>query len=205
MTSPEDKAVAAIVHDLRNQLTVMIGCADALALLVPRGEGDRQIVELRKSAERASQLAREIFLATRVGALAHLPVDLNEVVTAARDAIVHLAGGDSRRIEINLAPEPVTVMARFSEVEAILVLLVRNALDAIGRTGKITIATTTSASGMPSANLTVKESGTGAPSRDGGSLSSLAVTVGMLRGHVSIAPCDDGGTAVSVALPLAPR
>lgn len=204
MTTPEDKAVAAIVHDLRNQLTVMIGCADALALLVPRGEGDRQIAELRKSAERASQLAREIFLGTRAGGLAHLPVDLNEVITAARDAIVRLAG-DPRRIEIHLAPEPVTVMARFSEVEAILVLLVRNALDAIGRTGKITIATTTSATGMPAAKLTVKESGGAAPPRDGGSLSSLAVTVGMLRGHVSIAPCDDGGTAVSVALPLAPR
>jgi hypothetical protein len=65
VTSPEDKAVADIVHDLRHQLTVLIGCADALALLVPRGEGDRQIARLRASAERASQLAREIFLATR--------------------------------------------------------------------------------------------------------------------------------------------
>ena len=204
MTSSEDKAVASIVHDLRNQLTVMIGCADALALLVPRGEADRQIAQLRKSAERASQLAREIFLATRPGALAHLPVDLNEVVAAARDAIVRLAG-DPQRIEIDLAPEPVTVMARFSEVEAILVMLVRNALDGIGRTGKITIATATSASGMPSAKLIVRERGTGGPPRDGGSLSSLAVTVCMLRGHVSIEPCADGGTAVSVALPLGPR
>ena len=56
MTSSEDKAVASIVHDLRNQLTVMIGCADALALLVPRGEADRQIAQLRKSAERASSV-----------------------------------------------------------------------------------------------------------------------------------------------------
>jgi signal transduction histidine kinase len=65
VTSQEDKAVAAIVHDLRNQLTVMIGCADALALLVPRGEGDRQIAQLRRSAARASQLAREILLAAQ--------------------------------------------------------------------------------------------------------------------------------------------
>ena len=197
-------AVAQIVHDLRNQLTVMMGCADALAFLVPRGEGDRQITLLRKSAERASQLAREILLATRPATAVRLPVDLNEVVGAARDAIVRLAG-DPRRIEIDLAPEPVTVMARFSEVEAILVTLVRNALDAMGRSGKITIATTTSATGMPCAKLIVREGGTGLAKRDGGSLSSLAVTVGMLRGHVSIEPCADGGTAVSVALPLAAR
>jgi len=197
-------AVAQIVHDLRNQLTVMMGCADALAFLVPRGEGDRQITLLRKSAERASQLAREILLATRPATAARLPVDLNEVVGAARDVIVRLAG-DPRRIEVDLAPEPVTVMARFSEVEAILVTLVRNALDAMGRSGKITITTTTSATGMPCAKLTVREGGTGLAKRDGGSLSSLAVTVGMLRGHVSIEPCADGGTAVSVALPLAAR
>ena len=204
MTSPEDKAVAAIVHDLRNQLTVMMGCADALALLVPRGEGNRQIEQLRKSAERASQLARDIFLATRPGAVPHLPLDLNDVVRGARDAIVRLAG-DPQRVEIDLAPEPVTVAASSSEVEAILVMLVRNALDAIGRNGKITVATATSASGMPSAKLTVRERGPGVPPRDAGSLSSLAVTVGMLRGHVSIEPCADGGMAVSVALPLAPR
>jgi signal transduction histidine kinase len=204
VTSSEYKAVAEIVHDLRNQLTVMIGCADALALLVPRGEGDRQIAQLRRSAERASQLAREIFLSTRPGGLVRLPVDLNEVVAAARDAIVRLAG-NPQRVEMDLAPEPVTVLASFSEVEAILVMLARNALDKMGRSGSITVATTASQTGMPCAKLTVRERGGGASLRGDGSLSSLAITVGMLRGHVSIEPCADGGTAVSVALPLAPR
>ena len=197
-------AVAQIVHDLRNQLTVMMGCADALAFLVPRGEGDRQIAQLRQSAERASQLAREILLATVPSTAARVPVDLNDVIRDARSAIVRLAG-DPRRIEIELAPEPVIVMARSSEVEAILVMLVRNALDTMGKSGSLTIATAAHATGMPCARLTVRERGGTAAKREGGSLSSLAVTVGMLRGHVSIEPCPDGGTAVSVALPLAPR
>lgn len=197
-------AVAQIVHDLRNQLTVMMGCADALAFLVPRGEADRQIAQLRKSAERASQLAREILLATRPETPARVPVDLNDVVNAARGAIVRLAG-DPRRVDVELAPEPLSVMARSSEVEAILVMLVRNALDTMGTSGTITIATAAHATGMPCAKLTVRERGSVPAKRHGGSLSALAVTVGMLRGHVSIEPCADGGTAVSVALPRAPR
>ena len=204
MTSPDDTAVAQIVHDLRNQLTVMMGCADALAFLVPRGEADRQIAQLRRSAERASQLAREILLATIPATAARVPVDLNDVVSAARCAIVRLAG-DPQRIEIELAPEPVTVMAHSSELEAILVMLVRNALDTRGPSGRITIATVANASGIPCAKLTVRERGGIPAKREGGSLSSLAVTVGLLRGHVSIEPCAGGGTAVTVALPLAPR
>jgi signal transduction histidine kinase len=204
VASSEELAVAQIVHDLRNQLTVMMGCADALAFLVPRGEADRQIAQLRKSAERASQLAREILLATGPGTRARVPVDLNDVVSGARSAILRLAG-QAHRIELELAPEPVTVMAHSSEVEAILVMLVRNALETMGTSGSITIATTAQATGMPCAKLTVRERGGAPATRDGGSLSSLAVTVGLLRGHVSIEPCTDGGTAVSVALPLAPR
>src|SRR4029453_17703875 len=60
-----DLAVAQLVHDLRNQLTVIVSCVDNLAALVPTDSSNAELVHLRRCAARASVLTREILLAVR--------------------------------------------------------------------------------------------------------------------------------------------
>lgn len=60
-----DLPVVQLVHDLRNALTVMIACSDNIAGLVPEGQADQDLAELRRCASWALTLTRELLTAAR--------------------------------------------------------------------------------------------------------------------------------------------
>jgi hypothetical protein len=53
----EELAAAHFVHDMRNHLTVMMGCAASIFRLVPSGRADQDFADLQQCAERASRLS----------------------------------------------------------------------------------------------------------------------------------------------------
>ena len=55
-----DPAVAQVVHDLRNQLAVILSCAEWLASVSISNDEGETISELRAAAQRASLLSRQI-------------------------------------------------------------------------------------------------------------------------------------------------
>jgi two-component system, cell cycle sensor histidine kinase and response regulator CckA len=222
-----DVAAAQVVHDLRNQLTMMLGFVDHLAYLVPRGYVDPQIAELRRTAERASALAKDLLTATRRDASARRVLNLNDIVMQLGTTLSSVT--DRRvRMELRLAPEAVRVVAERMELERILVNLVLNARDAIMRDGVITIETQVTRdcpdaheSGVRTrARLIVADTGTGVssavrarmfepffttkPAGTGLGLSCVAATVHHLGGEVSLASEPGRGTRVTVILPTAP-
>src|SRR4029453_3160468 len=69
-----DLPVPHLVHDLRNQLTIMLVSADNLGDVVLRGEADLEIAELRQCAERSLRLASELLRAAPPRAAATPPV-----------------------------------------------------------------------------------------------------------------------------------
>src|SRR6476646_7885973 len=82
--SSADPAVSAteqVVHDLRNQLTIVAAYARDLSYLVPHGYADVEIAELRKRVDRASHLTRELLAPTSEDPATPHPLNLNEAVT----------------------------------------------------------------------------------------------------------------------------
>jgi two-component system, cell cycle sensor histidine kinase and response regulator CckA len=221
-----DLAVGQLVHDLRNQLTLIVGCADSLATLVPTG-ASRELVQLRQCAARASVLSREILLATRPQFAARRPLDLNHVVAPAVEMLSRVAG-DAIQMKLHLAPVPVMVIAEFIELERIILNLVLNSLDAMRDEGAITIETEAVRSPSPSrlegmqdapyARLTVTDTGHGVSAdvrgrmfepffttKEAGTglgLSSVAFTIRQLHGTVSVESEPNRGTSVTIFLPL---
>ncbi len=222
-----DLAVAQLVHDLRNQLTVIVSCADNLAGLVPAGSWSADIAQLRRSAAHASVLAREILVAARPRFAARRPLDLNHVVASALEMMSRVAG-DAIQVKTYLSPVPVPVLAEFIELERIVLNLALNSLHAIDAEGVITIETEAVRSPSPSrvegmqdvpyARLTVTDSGCGVSpevrarmfepffttteSGTGLGLSSVAFTIRQLSGTVSVESEPGRGTSITVILPL---
>jgi signal transduction histidine kinase len=223
-----DLAVAQLVHDLRNDLSVITAFVEHLASRMPGGRADRDIAELRHRADRASQLSREILMAARPRTVARRPTDLNQLVASAADMLSRLAG-DQVRVLLQLSDEPVPVVAELAELERILLNLALNARDAMAGAGVLTIET--AVVGRPSpvgpedarpkdcARLTVSDTGAGmsqvVESRmfqpffttkaqgTGLGLSSVAFTIRRLEGTVSVDSEPGRGTSVSVIFPLA--
>ena len=222
-----DLAVGQLVHDLRNQLTVIISCADSLAADTPAGAPRRELVHLRQCAARASVLSREILLASRPQSAARRPLDLNHVVAPAVEMLSRVAG-DGIQMTLHLAPVRVMVVAEFIELERLILNLVFNSLDAMTDEGMITIETEAVRSPSPSrlegmqeapyARLTVTDTGQGVSpevkermfepffttkeSGTGLGLSSVAFTVRQLHGTVSVESEPNRGTSITVILPL---
>ncbi len=224
-----DLSVAQLLHDLRNQLTVMMGCAENLAPLVPNGEAEQQLTELRQCAERASQLSRQLLIAARPRA-ARRRIDLNEAVAMVVRRLAPSVG-DRVRVELHLSVGPVPVFAEVSELERILLNLSLNARDAMSGQGLLMIETAIAGdlSGSlgvgtgqrPYARLTITDTGTGLTPEaklrmfepffttkttgTGLGLSSVAFTVRQLEGTIVVDTQPGHGTSISVILPLAPE
>jgi len=203
------------VHDLRNLLTIIIGSADNIAALVPKGHADHEIAELQRCTELAVELMRELLNAAHPRPASHYQIDLNDVIGPVVETLSR-APGDRIRLRLNLSPEPVRVVAEPGDIERILLNLALNAIDAMAGDGVLTIQTAVVG---PHARLIVTDTGSGLtpearahmfepffttkPTGTGLGLSSVAFTVKRLRGVVTVDSERTHGTSIMVVLPRA--
>ena len=207
--------VAQLVHDLRNLMTVVLGCVDDLAALVPRGLADREIAELQRRVEQASQLTHELLAAARPRRAAPYPMDLNDVIGPVVETLSRKYG-DRIRLRLRVSAEPARVVARPGDLERILLNLMLNGIEAMSGTGMLTIQTAVVG---PHARLIVTDTGSGVspdvkshmfepffttkPTGTGLGLSSVAFIVRRLHGVVSVDSEAGRGTTITVIFPLA--
>lgn len=212
--TPDDATPARLLQDLRNELTSILRCVDALALL-GAPQGTEYLGEARVCAERAQEIADTLLVAARQWPPRREPTDLNVVVRTAAPALASIAGPHIS-IELRLSPEPVPVPAHGGELERILVNLVLNASHAVA--GRGALAVETALVSHPShggtelprgryARLTVTVADTGPAAADhademGLAPSSLAYSVDHLQGTVTVANEAGRGVSLNVFLPL---
>jgi two-component system, cell cycle sensor histidine kinase and response regulator CckA len=224
------RAFSDLVHDLRNQLTVLLACADAVARAVPHGTAAVEIGALIKSAGHASDLTEQLIVAATIGI--HVPperpgvLDLNEAIRS-NLATMRRAVGPTVSLRLLLSPETVMVAADIVQIERILLNLVVNAREAMPDGGSVLVETTFVPADLSSADgpepghvrLTVTDMGVGMSPEikarifeplfttkrrgTGFGLNSVAHTVGALHGTVSVETAVGRGTAVEVTLPIA--
>ena len=129
-----------IAHDFNNLLTVISGYSDLL-LRGAKDEGQRQkIDEVKKAAERAASLTRQLLAFSRKQVLEPKVIDLNDVVAEADKMLRRLIGEDIHLVTM-CDPGLWRVKADPGQLLQVTINLAVNARDAMPRGGKLTIET----------------------------------------------------------------
>ncbi len=129
-----------ISHDFNNYLSVILGYADLLLEKMQSDKLQHYAEEIKKAAQRATQLTRQLLAFSRKQVLYPALLDLNAVVGDVVKILRRLIGEDVQIViegETNLA----SIRADHGQVEQILMNLATNSRDAMPHGGKFTVRT----------------------------------------------------------------
>jgi PAS domain S-box-containing protein len=130
-----------IAHDFNNLLIGIMGYSDLLLLKIKDDEKVRgEIKEIKKAAERAASLTKQLLAFGRRQMLQMEVLDLNQIVKE-MEAMLRRLIGENIDFESILAPDLHTVKADPGQLELVIINLAINARDAMPDGGKLTIST----------------------------------------------------------------
>lgn len=135
------RLAGGVAHDFNNMLGVILGHAELAMLRADLSPSLRDdLTEIRKAAERSSELTRQLLAFARKQTVAPKVLDMNETVSSMLKMLKRLIGED---IDLRWQPAADLWQVKMdpSQVDQILVNLCVNARDAIRGVGKITIET----------------------------------------------------------------
>jgi PAS domain S-box-containing protein len=135
------RLAGGIAHDLNNALTAIAGYA-ALALgeVEPDHQARADIEEIRRAAERAGSVTRQLLAFSRKQLLEPRIFDLNETVTSMARLLSRLIGADIE-VATRLGDSVPSVLGDPGQIEQAIINLAVNARDAMARGGKLELAT----------------------------------------------------------------
>ena len=130
-----------VAHDLNNMVMIIMGFSDFLLTTLDR-EDPRwsDADEIRKAAERAMQLTRQLLGFGRHRVVARTMLDLNQVVSGMQRMLGPLLGEDMTLVT-DLAEDLGSIEADYGQMEQVVMNLALNARDAMGSGGRLTIET----------------------------------------------------------------
>ena len=135
------RVAGGVAHEVNNMMTVIIGFSGflqgSLALDDPRAE---DVTEIRRAADRAAGITRQLLAYSRQQVLQPTPLDLSAVVHQSAPVLARLLG-PGVQLDIRDAPDLVSVRADQAQLEQVLVNLVLNARDAMAGDGTLTVST----------------------------------------------------------------
>jgi PAS domain S-box-containing protein len=137
-----------VAHDFNNLLTAIIGYSDLSLRHTDLNEQIRRnLEEIKRAADRAASLTRQLLAFSRKQILEPKVLSLNHVVKDMHKMLRRMIGEDIE-LTTNLPQNLGSVKVDPGQIEQIIMNLVLNARDAMPRGGKITIET---------ANITLDE------------------------------------------------
>ncbi|HET8624133.1 MAG TPA: PAS domain S-box protein [Gemmatimonadales bacterium] len=226
------RLAGGVTHDFNNLLMVILGFADLLGSgLDPDDPRRGDVAEIRKAAERASGLARQLLTIGRPTIVHRELLDLNRIVQDL-DPLLRPLVPASVRVRIELAAGLGAIAADRGQIEQVVVNLALNARDAMPYGGELLIETqevTIEPGSVPWADadlppgayvvLVVRDTGEGmddttrarlfepffttkTSSRNAGlGLSTVCAIVTQAGGHVSVESAPGAGTTFRICLP----
>lgn len=130
-----------VAHDFNNLLTVIGGYSDLVLRRLPeRSPLLVSVAEIKKAADRASALTRQLLAFSRKQILQPTVLDLNSTVTNLEKMLRRLIGEDIDLLTIT-APDLGQVKADPGQLDQVIINLIVNARDAMPAGGKLTIQT----------------------------------------------------------------
>ncbi|HEV2749162.1 MAG TPA: response regulator [Gemmatimonadales bacterium] len=135
------RLAGGVAHDFNNVLTAIFGYTDLLAEELPAESPFRQdLKEIRKAAERASGLTRQLLAFSRQQVLQPMVLRVNELVEDFEKMLRRLVAEDVE-LRLVLAPKVGNVRADAGQLQQVIMNLVVNARDAMPTGGKLLIET----------------------------------------------------------------
>ncbi|MBE7553181.1 MAG: PAS domain S-box protein [Anaerolineales bacterium] len=135
------RLAGGIAHDFNNLLTVIRGYCDLMQPRLPGGDPLlKDLEQIRRAAERAATLTRQLLAFSRKQMLAPATLDLNDLVTNLHKMLGRLIGEDVNLV-LALQPELWPVKADHGQIEQVIFNLAVNARDAMPTGGMLTIET----------------------------------------------------------------
>jgi two-component system cell cycle sensor histidine kinase/response regulator CckA len=132
---------AGVAHDFNNLLTIILGFSELYLVKLPAADPGREpLGQIRKAAQRAAALTRQLLAFGRKQILSPVVLDLNSLVKETEKMLRRLIGADIELTTI-LQPGLGRVMVDPGQVEQIIMNLVVNARDAMPTGGRLTIQT----------------------------------------------------------------
>lgn len=133
------RLAGGIAHDFNNLLTAILGHAEMVATgLSPDAPGRADLDEVRKAAERAAGLTRQLLAFARRQMITPRAVHLGELVRAMEPMLRRLLG-EHLELVITLAPDLWFVHADPTQLEQVVLNLAVNARDAMPGGGRLAI------------------------------------------------------------------
>jgi two-component system, cell cycle sensor histidine kinase and response regulator CckA len=135
------RLAGGVAHDFNNVLTAIFGYADLLIDQIPQDDPRHaDVQEIRKAAERAAALTRQLLAFSRKQMIQPRVLNLNDVVVSLEMLLSRLVGEDIL-IEIQATDGLWSVRADPGQIEQILMNLAANGRDAMPEGGRLHIAT----------------------------------------------------------------
>ncbi len=136
------RLAGGVAHDFNNLLTVIRGYSDLLLGRLPTADPIRRdMEEVKKAADRAASLTRQLLAFSRRQVLQPRILDLNAEVAKMGAMLQRMIGEDIDLLTV-LSPGLGSVKADPGQIEQILMNLAVNARDAMPNGGRLTIETT---------------------------------------------------------------
>ncbi len=229
------RLAGGIAHDFNNVLTSIIGGAELLMEYVRDDAAGRdEVAAIRRAADRAASLTRQLLAFSRQQVMTVEVVPLNDVVVRTEALLRHTIG-EHIELRTELADDAWAVRADASQLEQVLMNLAVNARDAMPGGGALVLATrnvslptgtTPAGLSIPAgdyAELTVRDTGIGmdaitrarvfepffttkpAPQGTGLGLSMAYGIVRQSNGFITVESAVGEGTSFRILLPRAGR
>jgi two-component system cell cycle sensor histidine kinase/response regulator CckA len=224
------RLAGGVAHDFNNILTAIIGYADLLVEQLPEGPAREDLGEIRRAADRAAGLTRQLLAFSRKQVLRPAVLDLNVIARSSEGILGRILGEDVRLV-LQLGPDLPHVRADHGQIEQALMNLAVNARDAMPSGGTLTVSTSSRrvdgsfAAARPGlkvglyASLAVSDTGTGmtpevrarlfepfftTKERGKGTGLGLATTYGIVKqsdGYIGVDTAEGRGTTFEILLP----
>jgi len=133
------RLAGGVAHDFNNLLTVIIGYSDLLLEKLSAGDGMRPPVEeIKKAADRAASLTRQLLAFSRKQMLQPQLLDLNRLLTNVDEMLRRMIGEDIELVT-HLPSGLGRVKADPGQIEQVIMNLAVNARDAMPQGGQLTL------------------------------------------------------------------
>jgi PAS domain S-box-containing protein len=136
------RLAGGVAHDFNNLLTVIRGYSELMLSRLSPGEAmRREVEEVKKAADRAAGLTKQLLAFSRRQVVSAKVVDLNEIVQNMDGMLRRLVGEDLIEVWTNLEPNLWPIKADPGQIEQVIMNLTVNARDAMPNGGRLTIET----------------------------------------------------------------
>ena len=135
------RLAGGVAHDFNNLLTAITGYTELTLRKLNQSDPLRKnLEEVKKAAERASGLTRQLLAFSRKQVMQPKVIDLNAIISEMNRMLPRLIGEDIK-IEKRLAADLGRIEADPGQIEQVIVNLVVNARDAMPQGGTLTVET----------------------------------------------------------------